>query len=89
MQVAGLDLQSSVNEPTNVLCLLNMVSEEELMDDEEYDGGCLSFVFVRASHPLQLAGVFYTHFKSSGQSLDKATLDSQWQVKSARRLSNS
>eukprot|EP00112_Aurelia_sp_Birch-Aquarium-sp1_P000576 Seg1055.4 transcript_id=Seg1055.4/GoldUCD/mRNA.D3Y31 product="Splicing factor U2AF 65 kDa subunit" protein_id=Seg1055.4/GoldUCD/D3Y31 len=37
MQVAGLDLQSSINEPTNVLCLLNMVSEDELMDDEEYD----------------------------------------------------
>lgn len=40
MQVAGLDLQSSINEPTNVLCLLNMVSEDELMDDEEYDGRC-------------------------------------------------
>ena len=46
MQVAGLDLQASVNEPTNVLCLLNMVSEEELMDDEEYDGRFISLFFL-------------------------------------------
>ena len=52
MQVAGLDLQSSVNEPTNVLCLLNMVSEEELMDDEEYDGRFYFCVFVSALPPV-------------------------------------
>ena len=38
VQVAGLDLQAPNSNPTTVLCLMNMVTEEELVDDEEYDG---------------------------------------------------
>ena len=38
VQVAGLDLQAPNNNPTTVLCLMNMVGEDELVDDEEYDG---------------------------------------------------
>ena len=38
VQVAGLDLQAPNSNPTPVLCLMNMVTEEELVDDEEYDG---------------------------------------------------
>lgn len=38
VQVAGLDLQAPTNNPTTVLCLMNMVTEDELVDDEEYDG---------------------------------------------------
>jgi len=37
VQVAGLDLQAPNSNPTPVLCLMNMVTEEELVDDEEYD----------------------------------------------------
>ena len=38
VQVQGLDLQATGNNPTTVLCLMNMVSDEDLLDDEEFDG---------------------------------------------------
>lgn len=39
MQIPGLDLSASLqNAATEVLCLMNMVEVEELMDDEEYEG---------------------------------------------------
>ena len=39
MQIPGLDLSASLhNTATEVLCLMNMVEIEELMDDEEYEG---------------------------------------------------
>lgn len=38
MQIPGLDLSASLhNTATEVLCLMNMVEIEELMDDEEYE----------------------------------------------------
>ncbi|XP_065065497.1 splicing factor U2AF 50 kDa subunit-like [Rhopilema esculentum] len=37
VQVQGLDLQATGNNPTTVLCLMNMVSDEDLLDDEEFD----------------------------------------------------
>jgi splicing factor U2AF subunit len=42
MQVPGLDVSdlASAGVPTEVLCLLNMVTPEELEDEEEYDGTC-------------------------------------------------
>lgn len=40
IQVAGIDLSHGAGPPTEVLCLMNMVTEEELKDDEEYEGGC-------------------------------------------------
>ena len=39
MQIPGLDMTASVHSAaTEVLCLMNMVEIEELMDDEEYEG---------------------------------------------------
>jgi len=37
IQVPGLTFSGSNAKPTEVLCLLNMVTEEELIDDDEYD----------------------------------------------------
>ncbi|KAI0983298.1 hypothetical protein GJ496_006364 [Pomphorhynchus laevis] len=37
IQVPGMPTLSTPFPPTEVLCLLNMVTEEELMDDEEYE----------------------------------------------------
>ena len=48
MQVPGLNLLVA-NEPTDVLCLMNMVSADELQDDEEYDGTSnmlMTFIFI-------------------------------------------
>ena len=38
--IPGLQVAGTMQEATEVLCLMNMVTEEELMDDEEYEGGC-------------------------------------------------
>jgi hypothetical protein len=37
IQVPGLNMGQS-SQVTNVLCLLNMVTPEDLVDDEEYEG---------------------------------------------------
>ncbi|MFH4979565.1 hypothetical protein AB6A40_006274 [Gnathostoma spinigerum] len=37
VQVAGIDLSQGAGPPTEVLCLMNMVTENELKDDEEYE----------------------------------------------------
>ncbi len=37
--IPGLNVAGTMQEATEVLCLMNMVTEEELMDDEEYEGG--------------------------------------------------
>ena len=37
IQVAGIDLSQGAGPPTEVLCLMNMVTEEELKNDEEYE----------------------------------------------------
>uniref|UniRef100_A0A1I7YNL7 Splicing factor U2AF subunit n=1 Tax=Steinernema glaseri TaxID=37863 RepID=A0A1I7YNL7_9BILA len=37
VQVAGIDLSQGAGQPTEVLCLMNMVTEEDLQDDEEYE----------------------------------------------------
>ena len=38
VQVPGLQFQPGSSQPTEILCLLNMVTEDELKDDDEYDG---------------------------------------------------
>ena len=39
MQIPGLDMTANLHSvATEVLCLMNMVEVEELMDDEEYEG---------------------------------------------------
>lgn len=35
--VPGFDFNKEI-QATNVLCLMNMVTAEELVDDEDYDG---------------------------------------------------
>ncbi|TKR75716.1 hypothetical protein L596_016969 [Steinernema carpocapsae] len=37
VQVAGIDLSQGAGPPTEVLCLMNMVTEDDLKDDEEYE----------------------------------------------------
>ncbi len=37
VQVPGLNMQAA-DDPTTILCLMNMVTPDELQDDEEYDG---------------------------------------------------
>jgi hypothetical protein len=40
ISVPGLNISAAVAQtiPTNVLCLMNMVTPEELADDDEYEG---------------------------------------------------
>ena len=39
MQIPGLDMTANLHSAaTEVLCLMNMVETDELMDDEEYEG---------------------------------------------------
>ena len=40
ISVPGLNVVQAVSQtiPTNVLCLMNMVTPEELADDDEYEG---------------------------------------------------
>ncbi|XP_064406836.1 splicing factor U2AF 50 kDa subunit-like [Halichondria panicea] len=38
INIPGLCVAGTMQEATEVLCLMNMVTEEELMDDEEYEG---------------------------------------------------
>lgn len=39
--IPGLQIEGGASIPTEVLCLMNMVTVDELQDDEEYEG-CLS-----------------------------------------------
>ncbi|KAI1707538.1 RNA recognition motif domain-containing protein [Ditylenchus destructor] len=36
-QIAGIDLSKGAGPPTEVLCLMNMITEEDLKEDEEYE----------------------------------------------------
>ncbi|KAI1730953.1 RNA recognition motif domain-containing protein [Ditylenchus destructor] len=36
-QIAGIDLSKGAGPPTEVLCLMNMITEEDLQEDEEYE----------------------------------------------------
>lgn len=38
INIPGLQIASTSQMATTVLCLMNMVTEEELVDDEEYEG---------------------------------------------------
>ena len=38
ISVPGLQIEGSSQEATEVLCLMNMVTKDELEDDEEYEG---------------------------------------------------
>ena len=38
INIPGLQIDGSSQEATEVLCLMNMVTKEELEDDEEYEG---------------------------------------------------
>lgn len=41
--ISGIDLSKGAGPPTEVLCLMNMITEETLRDDEEYEGK-ISFI---------------------------------------------
>lgn len=36
--IPGLQIEGGFQSPTEVLCLMNMVTVDELQDDEEYEG---------------------------------------------------
>ena len=38
INIPGLQIDGSSQEATEVLCLMNMVTKDELEDDEEYEG---------------------------------------------------
>ena len=38
LQVPGINLAQGAGPPTEVLCLMNMITPEELEDEEEYEG---------------------------------------------------
>lgn len=37
-QISGIDLSRGAGQPTEVLCLMNMITEDDLREDEEYEG---------------------------------------------------
>ena len=47
VQVPGLNITAGPGQTTDVLCLLNMVTEDELQDDDEYDGLSIFKVFYK------------------------------------------
>ena len=49
LQVPGLNVQNiqTAGPPTEVLCLMNMITADELEDEEEYDGKYLYTIFCR------------------------------------------
>ena len=44
INIPGLQVEGTAQEATEVLCLMNMVTLEELEDDEEYEGICVCCV---------------------------------------------
>ena len=40
INIPGLHIEGTAQQATEVLCLMNMVTKEELEDDEEYEGVC-------------------------------------------------
>lgn len=54
IQVPGVNLQAGAGPATEVLCLMNMVTEEELREDEEYDGESKEFLKLNNQNSLFL-----------------------------------
>lgn len=50
LQVPGINLAQGAGPPTEVLCLMNMITPEELEDEEEYEGKQSKF---HCSHGFQ------------------------------------
>lgn len=50
INIPGLQIASGALSTSTVLCLMNMVSEDELVDDEEYEGivytKCITFMTI-------------------------------------------
>ena len=41
INIPGLQVEGTAQQATEVLCLMNMVTKDELDDDEEYEGVCV------------------------------------------------
>ena len=52
INIPGLQIPSGAQMATTILCLMNMVTEDELVDDEEYEGESITVV-VAIIVPLQ------------------------------------
>ena len=61
LQIPGLDLSSSTqNMATEVLCLMNMVSSEELCDDDEYEGMIPSYTYFVLTFRQKIFFIYFT-----------------------------
>ena len=60
----GLHAVQGQNNATEVLCLMNMITEEELLDDEEYEGLFLIKILNHImSHNLSESFFYYFYVK--------------------------
>ncbi len=61
INIPGLCVAGTMQEATEVLCLMNMVTEEELMDDEEYEGEWVDtwYLCVYRDLPILIGGGYY------------------------------
>jgi splicing factor U2AF subunit len=50
----GIDLSKGTGPATEVLCLLNMITEEDLTNDEEYEGRFLFILQIYTEYSYQL-----------------------------------
>ena len=81
-QIAGIDLSKGAGPPTEVLCLMNMVTEENLREDEEYEdiledireectkyGNVRSLEIPRPVHGIEVRGVgkVYVEFSDKNE----------------------
>lgn len=77
---AGIDLSKGAGPPTEVLCLMNMVTEEELAIEEEYEeiyedikeecnkyGNVLSLELPRPGHDVRGIGKVFVEFQSKDE----------------------
>lgn len=98
VQVPGLNLLVA-NEPTDVLCLMNMVSADELQDDEEYDeiyddireecskfGRIISMEIPRPAEDYKVPGLGKIYIEYSSASESRAASDALTGRKFASRV---
>eukprot|EP00794_Sanderia_malayensis_P008913 gene8913-9865_t len=98
VQVPGMNLQTA-DDPTTVLCLMNMVTPEELQDDEEYDeiyddireecskfGRIVSMEIPRPIADYQVPGLGKIYIEYSAPSESRAASDALTGRKFASRV---
>lgn len=72
----GIDLSQGAGQPTEVLCLMNMVVEEELREEEEYEGWFLALSLSFLYHN-QYFLLFIYIFQISWKTSEKNALNTE------------